>query len=62
MLFKPLLQRRREDALKLKVLRMHVKAGVDALERGEFTDVGDADLDRYLQGLTAAPGQADALR
>jgi len=49
-------QRRREDALKLKALRMQIKAGVDALERGEFTEVADADLDRYLEGLAAAPG------
>lgn len=47
-------QRRREDALKLKALRAHVKVGVDALERGEFRDVADADLDRYLDGLTTA--------
>ncbi len=45
-------QRRREDALKLKSLRMQVKAGVDALERGEFTEVAPADLDHYLEGLT----------
>ncbi len=30
-------QHRREDALKLKALRMLIKAGVDALERGNFT-------------------------
>jgi antitoxin ParD1/3/4 len=47
-------QRRREDALKLKALRMQVKAGVDALERGEFTEVADADLERYFEGLIAA--------
>ena len=46
-------QRRREDALKLKALRAHVKAGVEALERGEFREVADADLERYLEGLTA---------
>lgn len=45
-------QRRREDAAKLKALRAHVKAGVEALERGEFRDVADGDLDRYLDGLT----------
>lgn len=50
-------QRRREDALKLKALRMQVEAGVEALERGEFTEVADADLDRYLEGLTVAPGK-----
>jgi antitoxin ParD1/3/4 len=51
-------QRRREDALKLQALRMHIKAGVEELERGEFTEIADADLDRYLQSLTAAGRQA----
>jgi len=48
-------QRRQEDALKLKALRMQIKAGVEALERGEYTEVADADLNRYLEGLMAAP-------
>jgi antitoxin ParD1/3/4 len=48
-------QRRREDALKLKALRVRIKAGVDALERGEFAEIGDADLEDYLERLTAAP-------
>jgi len=46
-------QRRQEDALKLKALRAHVKAGVEALERGEFTELADADLDSYFDSLTA---------
>jgi antitoxin ParD1/3/4 len=50
-------QRRQEDALKLKALRMQLKAGVDALERGDFTEVDEADLDGYLEGLTVAPGK-----
>jgi antitoxin ParD1/3/4 len=50
-------QRRQEDALKLKALRMQLKAGVDALERGDFTEIDEADLDAYLDGLTAAPGK-----
>ena len=50
-------QRRREDALKLKVLRMHIKAGVEELERGEFTEIADVELERYLQGLTASKGE-----
>jgi antitoxin ParD1/3/4 len=50
-------QRRREDALKLKALRTQIKAGVDALERGEFIEIDEADLDGYLEGLTAAPGK-----
>lgn len=44
-------QRRSENALKLKALRMQIKAGVDALERGEFASVGAADIDDYLESL-----------
>ena len=47
-------QRRSEDALKLKMLRMQIKAGIEDLERGDFTEVDDADLERYLEGLTPA--------
>ncbi len=32
-------QQRREAALKLKALRMQIKAGVDELERGDFGEV-----------------------
>jgi antitoxin ParD1/3/4 len=39
------------DELKLELLRTHIKAGLDALERGEFTEVDDADLDATLDGL-----------
>jgi antitoxin ParD1/3/4 len=49
-------QRRREDTLKLKALRIQIKAGLDALERGEFTDVIDADLDHYLENLVSSAG------
>jgi antitoxin ParD1/3/4 len=48
-------QRRQEDALKLKALRMQVRAGMDALDRGEFTEIADADLDGYLERLAAPP-------
>ena len=53
-------QRQREDALKLRALRAQIKAGVDALDRGEYTEVADADLDRYFDSLaaTAAGRQA----
>ena len=47
-------RRRREDALKLKALRVHIKAGVDALSRGDFIELDDADLDKYLDTLTAS--------
>lgn len=49
-------RRRREDALKLKALRMHIKSGVDALEQGDFIEVDEQDLEGYLEGLTAAGG------
>ena len=50
-------QRRQEDALKLKALRAQIKAGTDALARGDFTEIDDAKLDRYLERLKAAPGK-----
>lgn len=46
-------QRQREDALKLKVLRAQIRAGVEALDREEFTEIADAELDQYLEGLMA---------
>ena len=45
-------QRRKEDSLRLKALRAQIKVGTDALERGDFTEVDDADLEGYLDGLT----------
>jgi antitoxin ParD1/3/4 len=50
-------QRRREDALKLKALRLQIKAGVEALDKGEFTEVDAADLEIYLDGLATEPGE-----
>jgi antitoxin ParD1/3/4 len=44
-------QRRREDALKLKALRAAIQAGVDALERGDFIEIEDADLEDYVRSL-----------
>ena len=43
-------QRRREDALKLKALRTQIKAGVDALERGEFVEIDARTLTIILKG------------
>jgi antitoxin ParD1/3/4 len=45
-------QRLKTDELKLELLRSQVKAGLDALERGEFTEVDDADLETMLDSLT----------
>ena len=46
-------QRRREDALKLKALRMHIRAGIDALKQGDLIEIDDSFLDDYLEGLMA---------
>ena len=53
-------QRRREDALKLKALRLQIKLGVEALDRGAFAEIADVDLDHYLEKL-AAPPRANGL-
>jgi hypothetical protein len=36
----------------LKALRAQINAGVDALERGDFVEVNDVDLEGYLDRLT----------
>jgi antitoxin ParD1/3/4 len=46
-------RRRKEDALRLKVLRMQINEGVDALERGDLVELDDDDLDAYLEGLAS---------
>jgi len=45
-------QRRKEDALKLKALRMQIQAGVEALERGDYDEVEGDDLETYLHRLS----------
>ena len=45
-------QRRREDSLKVKVLRAQIRAGTDALERGDFAEIDDVNLEGYLERLT----------
>jgi len=50
-------QKRREDALNLKGLAAQIKAGLDKLELGDFTKVANADLDDYLEALTARRGK-----
>ncbi len=47
------------DGLTLNALRAQVKAGTDALERGAFIEVDDADLEICLERLTTpAPKHA----
>jgi antitoxin ParD1/3/4 len=55
-------QRRREDALKLKALRAQIKAGIDALDRGDFVEVDDAELESFLEGLTDSAGGGERNR
>jgi hypothetical protein len=44
-------RRQRSQDLKIDNLRRNIAAGVAALERGEYTEVEDTDLDTYLDGL-----------
>jgi antitoxin ParD1/3/4 len=46
-------QRRREDALKLEALRRQIDASVAALEKGQFIEIVEAELDTYIDGLAA---------
>ena len=46
--------RRAEDALKLEKLRLAVQQGIAAIERGDYTEVEDEDLDAYLDSLVAS--------
>jgi antitoxin ParD1/3/4 len=47
-------QRRRENKLKLQALRAQLKLGIDALRRGDFDEVDEADLHVYLRSLTGS--------
>jgi len=48
-------QRRKEDALKLRALRLHIKAGAEAIKHGDFAEIADCDLETYLEDLTETP-------
>jgi antitoxin ParD1/3/4 len=47
-------QRRAEEALKLDKLRLAIEQGVAALDRGDYTEVEDEDLDAYLDELATS--------
>jgi antitoxin ParD1/3/4 len=47
-------QRRAEEALKLERLRQSIDAGLAALDRGDYTEVDDEDLDAYLDDLATS--------
>ena len=44
-------QKRHEDALKLKVLRARLRAGIDALDRGDYIELTDSELEDYVEEL-----------
>jgi antitoxin ParD1/3/4 len=46
-------QRLQEHELKVELLRTHIKAGLDALERGAYTEIDDTDLDTAFDRLAA---------
>ena len=41
-------QRRQEDALRLEALDTLVRAGAKALSEGDFVELDDAELDRFV--------------
>jgi antitoxin ParD1/3/4 len=47
--------RRQEDGLKLKALRQQIKAGVDALDSGDFIELADGELDEFLDHVATGP-------
>ena len=44
-------QRLQPEALELDLLRTRIRAGIDALERGEYEELGEADLDAALDRI-----------
>ena len=46
-------QRRKEASLRLKPFRAQIKVGIDAIERGDFAEVDDEDLEGYFERLRA---------
>ena len=49
--------RHEENALKLDLLRTHVRKGVDELDRGASVEVNEADLDEGLDRLVESYGR-----
>jgi antitoxin ParD1/3/4 len=47
-------QRRAEEALKVDRLRLAIEQGVAALDRGDYTELEDEDLDAYLDALATS--------
>jgi antitoxin ParD1/3/4 len=49
--------RRAGEALKLDRLRVLIGQGVAALDRGDYTEVEDEDLDAFLDDLATSDGR-----
>ena len=49
-------KRRQEDALKLEALRTLIRAGANALDQGEYAEIEDSDLVRFLDALASRKG------
>lgn len=50
-------QRRAGEALKLDKLRVAIRQGVAALDRGDYTEVQDEELDAYLDEIATTAGR-----
>lgn len=48
-------QKRKEDELRMKLLRAEIRAGLEALERGEFIEISSDSLGEYLDRLATRP-------
>ena len=46
-------QRRKQDELKLELLRAQIELGVSALERGDATEIDEGEIEGYLAELSA---------
>jgi antitoxin ParD1/3/4 len=46
-------RRRQEDALRLDLLRAQLRLGIAALDRGDFAEMDERDLERGLGELAA---------
>lgn len=46
-------QRRKQDALKLQLLRAQIQVGASALDRGDATEIDEGELEDYLAEIGA---------
>ena len=53
-------QRRAEDAARIKRLRGELQVGIDALERGDFVELDESEIDGFFDGLMSEFRDEDA--